>query len=331
MTVSERAIGTTFRHLYAVRNGAKGECTASDEIVAVSVALLRMGPSIRNHDSAETEPTVPTEQAAWPPIVVRRGTHTVVDGHRRVLAARSMGIAEVNIRWFDGDETDAVVEFVRLNLKDDVGLDRSERREAARRILCLHPEWSDRRIGELCRISPKTVAEVRAILREAVGDSQAMGAEARVGRDGRVRPLDSRAQRARIVEAIKDDPRASLRAIAGPIGVSPETVRRVRAAMAEEGSLDCEAFVPFDILHAGSIPRRQRTWLPDSAFTSGHEAAEVAEFLERTDTSTLDPEEHSRAIPLSRIYEVADEARRRAAFWLRLAESVENRSRKACF
>jgi hypothetical protein len=51
----------------------------------------------------------------------------------------------------------------------------------------------------------------------------------------------------------------------------------------------------------------------------------------RTDTSTVDPEEQSRAEPLSRIYEVAGEARRRAAFWLRLAETFENRSREACF
>ena len=331
MTASERAIGTSSRHLGAVRDGADVENTASDEIVAVSVALLQMGLSIRNHAFPETKPTAPTHPASWQPIVVSRATHTVVDGHRRVRAARSMGIAELNIRWFDGDETDAVVEFVRLNVKDDAGLDRSERREAARRIVCLHPEWSDRRIGELCRIPPKKVAEVRAILREALGDSQALHAEARVGRDGRVRPLDPRSQRARIAAAIKDSPRASLRAIAGPIGVSPETVRRVRAAMIEEGSLPGEAFAPIYVVRAGLIGRPERTWHPGSAFTSHGEAAEFAEFLERTDTSAVDPEEQSRAVPLSRIYEVADEARRRAAFWLRLAESVENRSRKACF
>jgi hypothetical protein len=32
-------------------------------------------------------------------------------------------------------------------------------------------------------------------------------------------------------------------------------------------------------------------------------------------------------VPLSRIYEVADEARRRAAFWIAFADRVEGRAR----
>jgi hypothetical protein len=260
---------------------------------------------------------------------VRRSTLEVVDGERRLRTALSLGLGEVRVRWFDGDDTEAIVEFVRSNMRHGAEPDRAERREASRRILCLHPDWSDRRVGELCHISPKTVAEVRASLC-ASGETQVAEADARVGRDGRVRPLDARAQRAKIIEAIKESPRASLRAIAGPIGVSPETVRRVRAAMAEDGTLEGEPLPPVD-LHLYYLRRHQPAWQPDSAFSSQDEAAEVAEFLERTDTSMIDPEVHSRAIPLSRVYEVADEARRRSAFWLRMAELVENRSRKACY
>jgi hypothetical protein len=282
--------------------------------------------SIRGHRgpvSAFPEPT------SWEPIVVRRSTLEVVDGARRVRTARSLGLGEVPVRWLDGDDTDVIVEFVRSNMRHGTELDRAERREASRQILCLHPDWSDRRVGELCHISPKTVAEVRASLC-ASGETQVAEADARVGRDGRVRPLDARAQRAKIIEAIKESPRASLRAIAGPIGVSPETVRRVRAAMAEDGTLEGELPPPVD-LHLFYLRRHQPAWQPDSSFSSLDDAAEVAEFLERTDTSMVDPEVHSRAIPLSRIYEVADEARRRSAFWLRMAESVENRARKACY
>ena len=331
MGASERAIATTYRHLYGVPGRCGDADPTPDETGVVSVASLTTGPSIRDQAGAESDPTAPTDPAGWQPIVVARATRAVVDGHRRVRTAKALGISRMNVRWFDGDETDAIVEFIRLNMSGDVGLDRSERSEAARRMLCLHPDWSDRRIGELCRIPPKTVGEVRATLRETVGGIRMNGTEARIGRDGRVRPLDARAQRARIAAAIKENPQGSLRAIARPIGVSPETVRRVRAAMAEQGCLDRDARAPADVVQGAFTRRSERTWQADSAFRSRDDAAEVAEFFERTDTSTVDPEEHSRAVPLSRIYEVADEARRRAAFWLRFADSVENRSRRACY
>jgi DNA-binding Lrp family transcriptional regulator len=310
------------------RDGGRVDAAGLDEVIEMPVGQLRLGESIRAAGADDVGSTF-VDPTSWSPIVVARTTLTVVDGHRRLRAARRLGLDAVRVRRFDGDDTDAIVEFVRLNMRDGSELDRPERREASRRILSLHPDWSDRRVGEVCHISPKTVAEVRSGLRTS-GDAHMIEADARVGRDGRVRPLDSRAQRAKIVEAIKANPRASLRAIAAPIGVSPETVRRVRAAMAEDGSLEGEPAAPVDF-QIVYFRRHEPAWQPDSAFTSRHEAAEIAEFLERTDTSTIDPEQHARAIPLSRVYEVADEARRRSAFWLRLAESVENRSRKACY
>jgi DNA-binding Lrp family transcriptional regulator len=293
----------------------------------VRVDAVVPGPALRVR-KRETDPRQPCDPQSWPPIVVERSTLTLVDGHRRVRAAKRFGWDELTVEWFDGDEADVVIAFVRLNMRHDDELDREECREATRCLLSLRPEWSDRRVAELCHISPKTVAVERARLRET-GRADAES-DARIGRDGRVRPLDARAQRARIAEAIKCNPRASLRSIARPIGVSPETVRRVRAAMENDGSIERS---PFEVVEVdlSFTRRRPPAWKPDTAFTSQDEAAEVATFLERTDTSSIDPEQHSRAIPLSRVYEVADEARRRAAFWQRMAELVENRARKPCY
>nr|WP_253268029.1 hypothetical protein [Streptomyces asoensis] len=50
----------------------------------------------------------------------------------------------------------------------------------------------------------------------------------RVGRDGKVRPLNSTDGRARAARLIAENPRASLREIAIDAGVSPGTVRDVR-------------------------------------------------------------------------------------------------------
>jgi hypothetical protein len=296
-----------------------------DMVASVAITSLNVGASVRHlRPAQERRPFQPTDPRFWEPIVVSCSTLAVVDGHRRVFAARAAGLTQVRVRWFCGSGTRALAEFVRLNTHDADGLDRRELEEAARRIVCAHPDWSDRRIGELCRISPKWVAQVRSVLRETVPNVRLMGTDARVGRDGRVRPLDARAQRVRVAEAIKAQPTASLREIAAAIGVSPETVRKVRSGMIEQGALGMADLVQFSL-----VPPRERTWEPDHAFTSRDETADIAAFLKRTDTSTIDPDEHSRAIPLSRIYEVADEARRRAAFWLRLAESVEKRSRRA--
>ena len=293
----------------------------------VRIDAVVPGPALRIRNG-ERHPGQLSDPRNWPPIVVHRSTLTLVDGHSRVRAAKRLGWDELTVEWFDGDEADVIIAFVRLNMRHDHDLDREECREATRCLLSLRPEWSDRRIAELCHISPKTVAVERARLRETgCADAEA---DARIGRDGRVRPLDARAQRARIAEAIKSNPRASLRTIAKPIGVSPETVRRVRAVMENDGSIERSPFEVFEV-DLSFTRRRPPAWKPDTAFTSEDDAAEVATFLERTDTSSIDPELHSRAIPLSRVYEVADEARRRAAFWQRMAELVENRARKPCY
>jgi ParB-like chromosome segregation protein Spo0J len=317
MSVTDRPAPTTFS-------------PHPNQTTCVALESLRLRPSIRDPGSASEPHRSPaSDPLLWEPIVVSCATFEVVDGHRRVSAAASMGATELRARWFYGDETDAIAEFIRLNTRDDV-LNRAERQEAARRITRAHPDWSDRRISEICGISPKIVAQVRSVLGETVEAVRVMGTGGRIGRDGRVRPVDSRAQRARIAEAIMARPRASLREIAGAIGVSPETVRRVRTALVEQGTLDSSVPSAPDALLSTLARRRELPWQTDHAFTSRDEAAAVAEFFARTDTSAVDPVQHSRAIPLSRVYEVADEARRRAAFWSRFAESVENRSRKRC-
>ena len=104
------------------------------------------------------------------------------------------------------------------------GANRRERRDAAEDLLRTHPEWSDRRVAELCGVSPKTVAQLRSELPGRGEDEPEM----RVGRDGRARPVDAAARRALVAAALEERPDASLRAIARSVGVSPETVRSVR-------------------------------------------------------------------------------------------------------
>jgi hypothetical protein len=202
------------------------------------------------------------------------------------------------------------------------GRSRRERRDRARALLCTHPEWSDRRVAELCGVSPKTVAQLRTDVPRLVRDEREP--EMRVGRDGRARPVDAAARRALVAAALEEQPDASLRAIARSVGVSPETVRSVRRHLGRTAP-PRPAVTPLVWRPAPTV----ETWQPDAAFTSREDSAVTARFFERTDVRDSDLERHVHAIPLSRVYEVADEARRRAAFWTRLAQCAEAKAERA--
>ena len=61
----------------------------------------------------------------------------------------------------------------------------------------------------------------------------------------------------------------------------------------------------------------------------GREGGE--QFVEWFDATTVDDADgwaHLGVVPLSRTYEVADEARRRAAFWASFAEALERQVRR---
>jgi len=295
----------------------------------VAVAGLHLGRPFREGGSDEAHVrALAAAPARWAPIVVCRADGTVIDGRHRVLAARRLGRTSIGVRWFDGDPSESFVEFLRANAVDGLPLTERERRHAARRVLQLHPDWADRRIGDLCGVTSKRVAQIRAHLVETSSGGDLGTVAVRVGRDGRARPVDPRAQRERIVEALRRMPGASLRAVAAAVGVSPETVRSVRASLRDDRPPEAPADV--DALLEAVLSRGDRAarWRADDAVRSVDGGEETASFLERTDVSGADPVRYATRIPLSRVYEVADEARRRADFWAQLAERVEGRARR---
>jgi hypothetical protein len=67
-------------------------------------------------------------------------------------------------------------------------------------------------------------------------------------------------------------------------------------------------------------------WRGDSAFSSTTEGETFVAWFDSTNVA--DHPSRIDEVPLSRIYEIADEARRRAAFWSAFADSVEGRARR---
>ena len=297
---------------------------------------LAASPSLRagGLDASHVE-TLAELGPSWPPIIVRRADHTVIDGHHRIAAAGRLGLRVLPAVLFDGSADDAYVEFVRCNVGHGLPLSLDERRAAVRRILRTHAERSDRSIADLCGVSPKTVARVRDE-RAARTESLRRPVEitGRVGRDGRVRPVDAAAVRARIAGELARQPDASLRAIAQVVGASPETVRSVKnklRAGAPEAERRTAAEPEPDAVVLGLLSRKQRCarpWQEDRALATREGGEQFVEWFDTTSVDAADGWDHLRVVPLSRVYEVADEARRRAAFWVGFAEALEGQVRR---
>jgi hypothetical protein len=158
-----------------------------------------------------------------PPILVRRSTMRVIDGLHRLDAARIRGDAHVRVLLLDCNEVQAFLLAVAANIRHGLPLTLRDRRAAAARIIKLRPDASDRWIGELTGLSWKTVAAVR---RDEPGGAD--GATHRIGRDGRVRPLNAAEGRRLAGSLFADNPDASLRQIARNAGISVGTARDVR-------------------------------------------------------------------------------------------------------
>lgn len=191
----------------------------------VPVRALRTADSPRlTRTSEEHVRLLAATEAELPPIVVHRETMRVVDGTHRVRAAQLRGDEDIDVRFFDGDAEDAFVLAVRSNITHGLPLLMAERTSAARRIIGTHPHWSDRVIADAVGLTAKTVAGVRRRSTEENPQSNS-----RLGRDGRVRPLDGAAGRLRAHKLLIRSPEMPLRVIAQEARISISTVWDVRA------------------------------------------------------------------------------------------------------
>jgi uncharacterized protein YerC len=160
----------------------------------------------------------------------------VIDGIHRVRAAAARGDKKIEAKIYHGKDDDAFVLAVWMNIAHGLPLTHADRTAAAARIIRSHPQWSDRRIATVTGLAAGTVGRVRRRL--TVQNAQSV---TRVGKDGRVRPINSAAGRLKASELLAEKPTASIRAIAKEAGVSPSTVYEVRRR-----------------LHAGQQPTTER-------------------------------------------------------------------------
>jgi hypothetical protein len=206
----------------------------------------------------------------------------------------------------------------------------AERTRAAEQLLRSHRDWSDRAVAEQCGLDHKTVGRLRAATHDGGDDRRPA---ARLGRDGRLRPVDPVALRLRIAEVLSEEPTASLRWVASHVGASPETVRDVRervrrgddpvpAGLRERRGPAVGATV------VSSPPGHEGVNAALGGVIDAHRRSRVPEFAAWFAARAVDGEwlTHAGAVPLSRVYEVADQARARARAWQAFAQMLEHRA-----
>ncbi len=192
------------------------------ETVPISSLVPADSPRLSGEDRAHVVRLAESE-VALPPILVQRHTMRVIDGMHRVRAAILNGREEITVEYFDGCDEDAFVRAVELNIAHGLPLSLADRKAAAMRMLRVRNDLSDRAIASASGLAGKTVAAIRTRATEENAQLHA-----RLGTDGRMRPLDGTDGRRRAAEIISEFPRASLREVAASAGISPGTARDVR-------------------------------------------------------------------------------------------------------
>jgi hypothetical protein len=190
----------------------------------VPICSLRSGesPRLEGEDKAHIARLAESE-TPLPPILVDRRTMRVIDGMHRLMAASLQGREMVEVEFFDGSPADAFLLAVKANTTHGLPLSLADRRAAAVRIISLYPEMSDRALGETAGLAARTVGAIR---RRSTDEASQLNA--RIGRDGKARPLNAVEGRLRAAALLTQHPEASLREVARGAGVSPATALDVR-------------------------------------------------------------------------------------------------------
>jgi ParB-like chromosome segregation protein Spo0J len=303
----------------------------------IAVTALRSADSPRLEGAdIEHARTLAEVESELPPILVHRPSMRVIDGMHRLTAAIMRGAETIDVRFFEGSERDAFVLAVQTNIRHGRPLSPADRAAAAERIMISHPDWSDRAIAAAAGLGTRHVAEIRR-RREDSGAGQPV--RRRMGRDGRIRPVDFAEGRLRASEVIREQPHASLRQIARQAGVSPTTARDVRnrlrrgedpvpsmrgpgrRAEPSERDLAPERHVPGQVLVA-----LMRGLASDPTLRLNDSGRDLLRWMQ---SRVLRPEEWlgiADDVPAHSAHLLAKLARRCASEWLEVTRELQQRS-----
>lgn len=183
----------------------------------------RLGGTDRQHVSTLAQ----IAASALPPVLVHRATLRVIDGVHRVHAAIQRGDATIAAELIDCDEAEVFIRAVQANARHGLPLSLEDRRAAGGRILEARPQWSDRMIAKIVGLSPNTIGAIRRRRADAIDAATTH----RLGLDGRLHRLGPADTRQAVREALARNPTASVRELAGTVGISVGRAHVLRREM----------------------------------------------------------------------------------------------------
>lgn len=309
---------------------------AEREIVVVPLGALKLGetPRLAGVDEAHVALLADVE-TPLPPVLVDRRSMRVIDGLHRVQAASRRGQETIRVEFFDGSPADAFLRAVEANVRHGLPLSREDRRAAAARIIVSHPQMSDRAIGRSVGVDGRVVAEIRRCSTDA-GPQPSR----RVGRDGRVRPLNGEQGRLQAAAILAERPGASLRDVARDAGVSPTTVGDVRRRLQRgEEPLPSAVGAADEQAGQGAIRRSARKrptplvpdavlekLLRDPSLRQRENGRRLLQLLRLNAIEAQELPEVIAAVPLHRAPIIAQLAHQYAGMWLGFARELERRA-----
>jgi ParB-like chromosome segregation protein Spo0J len=294
------------------------DASSPPELVLVALLLPADSPRQKGENIEHTR-MLASMEVKLPPIVVHRSTMRVIDGMHRLGAARMRGDEKIEVRFFDGSDHEAFVLAVELNIAHGLPLSRADRTRAAERIIASHPTWSDRAVAAAAGLGARTVGNLR---QQVQAGSEI---KARMGRDGRVRPLDHTEGRVRASEIIRSRPDASLREIARDAGVSPSTARDVRQRIQRgEDPVQQVRTVVGSPVESG-LASMLRGLKRDPALRLTESGRSVLRWIFSRAIRMEEWRDVSENVPPHCTYILADVARQCAEEWLQIANDLETR------
>ncbi|MFI1916560.1 hypothetical protein [Nocardia sp. NPDC020380] len=197
------------------------------------------------------------------------------------------------------------------------------------------PWLSDRAVASVAGLSSKTVASIRC----AIGEDAQL--HERMGVDGRVRPLNAAVGRRLAAQLIEADPTASLRQVAAQAGVSPGTVRDVRARLARgEGPLPPRAdqrrppgaptAKPCAPVEAVEVMSVLKLLSEDPQLQTDLLGRQLLGWLHQHVVNGVDSTKVAEVVPDHCMDHLVEFAVRCSTNWARLAQALEDRRTSSC-
>jgi hypothetical protein len=106
----------------------------------------------------------------------------LADGFHRYHAHKRAKVTDIFAAIHSGSKDDALVFALGANRANGLRRTNEDKRKCVRIALDRWPEWSDRRIAEVCGVHNETVAKQRSLVTESVTITQ------RIGKDGVKQP-----------------------------------------------------------------------------------------------------------------------------------------------